>query len=150
IQNTFPALAGAFSDFDEIAVYRYDKFVTKVLDFSKDKESVQTAMNTLRNIPPGTRVDSDMARGRFSVTGPVITGAAVVPPGQVGVFVTVPKNSARVLNDAIFEAASDLGKRERNRRKVVVVISDGETTANDHSFDETTESLLQKGVQVYA
>ena len=32
IQQTFPALAGAFSEFDEVAVYRYDKFVTKVLD----------------------------------------------------------------------------------------------------------------------
>jgi Ca-activated chloride channel family protein len=150
IQNTFPALAGAFSDFDEIAVYRYDKFVTKVLDFSKDLERVQTAMNTLRNIPADSRIETDMARGPFSVPGPVINGAAVVPPGQVGVFVTLPKPPAKVLNDAIFEAASDLGKRERNRRKVVLVISDGQTTGNDHSFDETTESLLQKGVQVYA
>jgi len=32
----------------------------------------------------------------------------------------------------------------------VLVISDGESTGNDHSFDETTQSLLEKGVEVYA
>src|SRR5262245_17665383 len=54
IQETFAALAGAFSDFDEVAVYRYDKFVTKVLDFSPDIERVETAMKTLRDIKPDT------------------------------------------------------------------------------------------------
>lgn len=90
VQNTFPALAGAFSEFDEVAVYRYDKFVTKVLDFSKDLESVQTAMNTLRNIQADTRVNTDLARTPFSVPGPVINGLPVVPPGQVGAPVTRP------------------------------------------------------------
>jgi len=30
-----------------------------------------------------------------------------------------------------------------------LVISDGESTGNTHSFDETIQSLLEKGVQVY-
>src|SRR5260370_10576105 len=45
VQKTFPALAGAFSQFDEVAVYRYHKFVTKVLDFSTNAEEVETAMD---------------------------------------------------------------------------------------------------------
>src|SRR5262249_32776040 len=38
VKKTFSALSGAFSDFDEVAVYRYDKFVTKLLDFSQTSE----------------------------------------------------------------------------------------------------------------
>jgi len=150
VQQTFPALAGAFSQFDEVALYRYDKFVAKVLDFSTDAERVKTSMNTLREVKPRTVNDSNLPRGPFSTPGPVINGAPVVPPGQVGVVITSAPKITNVLNDAIFEAASDLAKRERNRRKIVLVISDGQNNGNDHSFDETTKSLLQTGVQVYA
>jgi VWFA-related protein len=150
VQKTFTALAGAFSDFDEVAVYRYDKFVTKVLDFSQGTERIETAMKTLNDLKADLRLESNIPRGPFSVPGPTINGAPVVPPGQVGVIVTSPPKSSKVLHDAIFAAASDLGKRERNRRKIVLVISDGDSAGSNHSFDETTRSLLEKDVQVYA
>jgi VWFA-related protein len=150
IQQTFAALAGAFSEFDEVAVYRYDKFVTRVLDFSPDAERVETAMKTMRELKPDTYVEATPFRGPFSIPGPVINGAAVVPPGQVGVIVTAPPKSSKVLHDAIFTAASDLAGREPTRRKIVLVISDGEATGSSHSFDDTIQSLLEKGVQVYS
>jgi len=150
VQKTFPSLAGAFSPFDEVAVYRYDKFVTKVLDFSANAESVQAAMDKLREIQPRTMTtDASVARGPFSTPGPVINGAPVVPPAQLGIVSPLPPKPSNVLNDAIFVAASDLAKRERNRRKIVLVISDGQNAGNDHSFDETTKSLLETGIQVY-
>ena len=155
IQQTFPALAGAFSEFDEVAVYRYDKFVTKVLDFSKDNERVETAMKTMREIKPDTRQDTILDAGilnggPFSIPGPVINGQAVIPPGQAGVVVTMPPKPSRVLHDAIFEAAGDLATRERNRRRIVLVISDGLTSGNDHTFEQTKQALLEKNVEVYA
>jgi VWFA-related protein len=150
VQKTFSALAGAFSEYDEVAVYRYDKFVTKVLDFSQDAERVETAMKTIRDVQPDSPLQTNLPGGPFSVPGPVINGAPVVPPGQVGVIVTSPPKASSVLHDAIFTAASDLAKRERSRRKMVLVISDGQTTGNSHSFDETEKSLLETGVQVYA
>jgi VWFA-related protein len=150
IQKTFPALAGAFSPFDEVAVYRYDKFVTKVLDFSADEARVETAMNMLRQLTPRTATDSTLVGGPFVIPGPVINGAAVVPPAQVGAPSGPPPKISNVLNDAIYTAASDLAKRERNRRKIVIVVSDGRNNGNDHSFDETTKRLLEMGIQVYA
>ena len=151
IQKTFSALTGAFSQFDEVALYRYDKFVAKMLDFSAaDADKVQVTMNTLRDVKPRNTNDSNLPRGPFSTPGPVINGAPVVPPGQVGVIITSPPKITNVLNDAIFTAAADLAKRERNRRKIVLVISDGQNNGNDHSLDETTRSLLQTGIQVYA
>jgi VWFA-related protein len=150
IEKTIGALAGAFSEFDEVAIYRYDKFVTKVQDFSKDPESIHTAMHTIRNAEPDARAEKEIVRGPFSTPGPVINGAPVVPPGQLGVITTTPPKTSKVLHDAMFMAADDLGKRDRNRRKVVLVVSDGEATGSDHSYNETAQSLLEKGVQVYA
>ena len=150
VQQTFSALAGAFSEFDEVAIYRYDKFVTKVLDFSGDSERVETAMKTLRDVKPTAAKQANPPGGPFSIPGPVINGAPVVPPGQVGVIVTSPPKASNVLHDAIFTAASDLAKRERSRRKIVLVISDGENSGSSHSFDDTAKSLLETGVQVYA
>src|SRR5215471_6483267 len=67
IQQTFPALTGAFSEYDEVAVYRYDKFVTKLLDFSQTAEPIQTAMNTLREIKPDAPIKESLARSPFSI-----------------------------------------------------------------------------------
>ena len=150
VQKTFSALAGAFSEYDEVAVYRYDKFVTKVLDFSQDSERVETAMKTFRDLTADRPPEKGLPRGPFSTPGPVINGAPVVPPGQVGVINTLPPKASKVLHDAIFTATADLAKRERNRRKIVLIVSDGDTTGSSHSYDETAKSLLETGTQVYA
>ena len=149
IQQTFPALAGAFSQFDEVAVYRFDKDVVKLIDFTKDQEAVEAALKPLRDINPDTPVPL-LRGGPFSTIGPVINGVPVVPPGQVGVLITQQQPKIKVLDDALFIAASDLGKREPDRRKIVLVVSDGITNGSDHSFEETVNSLLDSGVEVYA
>src|SRR5437899_2072495 len=123
-------------------------FLVTALFIAAAAQPVTTAMNNLREVKPRAVNDSNLPRGPFSTPGPVINGAPVVPPGQVGIVITSPPKITNVLNDAIFEAASDLAKRERNRRKIVLVISDGQNNGNDHSFDETAKSLLQTRVQV--
>jgi Ca-activated chloride channel family protein len=149
VQQTFPALAGAFSQFDEVAVYRFSKDVVKIIDFTKDLDAVETAMKTLREIKPDTPI-SVLRGGPFSTAGPVINGAPVVPPGQVGTPITQQQAKAKVLNDALFAAATDLAKRERDRRKMAIVVSAGTSEHSDHSFEETVNSLLDSDVQVYA
>src|SRR5262245_9110190 len=98
IQKTFPALAGAFSEFDEVAVYRYDKFVAKVLDFSQNAERIQTAMNTLRDLKPDATL-LNLGRGPFSIPAPVSNCAALAPPAQVGVRTTNPPKARRLLEE---------------------------------------------------
>ena len=93
---------------------------------------------------------NNLLGGPFSIPGPVINGQAVVPPGQLGIVNTIPPRPSRVLHDAIFEAANDLATRERSRRRIVLVISDGLTSGNDHTFDQTRQALLEKNVEVYA
>lgn len=150
VQQTFPALAGAFSQFDEVALYRFDKFVTKMMDFSNDLTAVETTMKTLGEIQPDTDSSSAGSQSPFSTPGPVINGAPVVPAPQVGVIAPQPAKRSKVLHDAIFTAASDLAKRQQNRRKIVLVVSDGIARGSSHSFDETDSKLLDLGIQVYA
>jgi VWFA-related protein len=149
VQQTFPALAGAFSQFDEVAAYRFDKDVVKLVDFTKNPEALEAALKPVREIKPDTR-QALLPGGPFSTIGPVINGAAVVPPGQVGSPVTQNQPKIKVLNDAIYAAAADLEKRERNRRKIVLVVSDGVTNGSTHSFQETVNSLLDFGIEVHA
>jgi VWFA-related protein len=151
VEKTFPALASSFSPFDEVAIYRYDKFVAKVVDFSPaDAERLDLAMDKLREVTPRAMANNGLDRSPFSTPGPVINGAPVIPPAQLGITSTVPTTTSNVLNDALFTAASDLARRERSRRKMVLVISDGQNNNNDHMLDETKQRLLETGVQVYA
>src|SRR2546422_3912412 len=72
VQKTFPALAGAFSEFDEVSVYRFDKFVKKVLDFSRESAVVETSMKTLGDIKGDPIPYPPAPGGPFSIPGPVI------------------------------------------------------------------------------
>jgi VWFA-related protein len=158
IQETFSAMVGAFSPFDEVSVYRYDKFVVKLLDFCQEPDRVETALKTIREIKPDANAALAVnSPGPFSIPGPVINGAPVVPPAQVGappnqtgILVTPMPQVSKVLHDAMFEAAADLAKREKSRRKIVLVVSDGVATGSEHSFDDASRSLLGIGGQVYA
>src|SRR5438034_4275754 len=99
VQKTFPALTGAFSEFDEVAVYKYDKFVTKVLDFSKDSDTVRATMDKLRDIQARSMTtDASVSRGPFSTPGPVINGTPVVPPANLGIVSPLPPKASNVLN----------------------------------------------------
>jgi VWFA-related protein len=149
VQQTFPALIGAFSQFDEVAAYRFDKDVVKLIDFTKDQDALQNALKPVREIKPDTP-QTLLHGGPFSTHGPMINGAPVVPPGQLGVLITQDPPKIKVLNDALFAAASDLEKRERDRRKIVLVISDGTSNGSTHAFQETVNSLLDASVEVYA
>jgi VWFA-related protein len=149
VQQTFPALAGAFSEFDEVAAYRFDKDVVKLIDFTKNQEALQNALKPMRDIKPDTR-QTLLRGGPFSTIGPMINGMPVVPPGQLGVLITQEQPKIKVLNDALYAAAADLEKRERDRRKMVLIVSDGTTSGSTRSFEETVNSLLDSGVEVYA
>jgi len=145
VQQTFSSLVSSFGDFDEVALYRFDKFVTKVLDFPGDPAKLEASLKMLPNLNGGDQYPA-FARDPFSSSGPVINGAAVVPPDQLAPATTI----SNLLNDAIYAAASDVAKRDRERRKIVLVISDGREAGSTHSSDETLTTLLENGIQLYA
>jgi len=62
--------------------------------------------------------------------------------------ITPPKES-HVLNDAILAAAVDLSRRDRTRRKVIFIISDGRESRSIASYSDTLKVLLSYNIMVY-
>src|SRR5258708_16972951 len=57
---------------------------------------------------------------------------------------------ARVMNDAILKAAVDLARRDKDRRKIIFVISDGREYRSEASFRDVLRVLLSNNIIVYA
>jgi VWFA-related protein len=60
-----------------------------------------------------------------------------------------PPKQARVLNDAILTAALELGKRDKSRRKIIFVITDGREYRSTASYGDVLKVLLSNGILVY-
>jgi VWFA-related protein len=145
VKSSFPALLGAFADDDEIAVYRFDKSVEKLMDFTADHARLSTVLEKLdRTTPPS----STMGSGPFSNPGPVINGVPVIPGVQSAGRTTA--TPTKVLHDAVFQAAEDLAARDIDRRRIVILISGGQNHNSVHSYDTALERLLTREVQVFS
>ena len=79
--------------------------------------------------------------GPLAPNGPIING---IPVGSPTEPVYTPPKEAHVLNDAILRAALDLSKRDRTRRKIIFVISDGRELGSKASYRDVLRVLLSQ------
>jgi len=146
INQTYSALVGAFSPYDEVALYTYSSTVSQVTDFTGKTERLTAALNQMKlvrgnNGPP-------VLGGPLGPGGPTVNGAPV--GGPIIQPVNTPPKESHVLNDAILRAALDLSKRERTRRKVIFVISDGRELGSKASYRDVLRLLETRDIQVRA
>ena len=64
-----------------------------------------------------------------------------------GVF-DIKANGMTILNDAIFNAAQELAKRSEKRR-AIIILSDGADTFSKHSTDKALKSALSANATIY-
>jgi VWFA-related protein len=147
VNQTYSALAGAFSPYDEVALYTYSSTVSQVTDFSGRPERLTAALNELKLVR-GHANGPPVLGGPLGPGGPTINGAP--PGGPVIAPVNTPPREAHVLNDAILRAALDLSKRDRTRRKVILVISDGRELGSQASYTDVLKVLETRNIQVKA
>jgi VWFA-related protein len=149
VNDTLPALIGAFSEVDEVALYRYGHTVQQISGFA-GASSISTA-NVNRIKRAGRQGGPPMGGGPFG-GGPSINGHPVNDPnangGMAGDVQTPPKEFY-VLNDAILRAAQDLSKRDKARRRIIFVISDGREQGSNAGYDEVKRILLANNISVY-
>jgi VWFA-related protein len=146
INQTYSALVGAFSPYDEVGLYTYSTTVSQVTDFTAASQKLTAQLNQLKTVR-GANNGPPVLGGPLA-SGPTVNGLPVGgPPVQP---VNTPPRTAHVLNDAILRAALDLSKRDRTRRKVIFVISDGEELGSTASFRDVLRLLLAQGIQVKA
>lgn len=144
VQQSVRAIAGAFSEFDEVALGRYDLFYEPVLDFTSDNDKLYDHLKRLE----------------LTGKGPGLGSAPMTSPPRVDTSRTEPRvptpgmRAARLdrnLHDALFAAAELLRSRSRDRRKVIFLISDGTNArGNTHSYEDALRAMLSSDISVYA
>ncbi len=153
VSDTFTALMGSFSQWDQVSVYTYSTAVTKLTDFRAPDRRLEAALNELKCDPQDSK--KPCARGRLGSAqmtgGPLNAPPSVngIPVGSGAPPVNTPPREAHVLNDAILRAALDLAKQDRTRRKVIFVISDGREMGSTASYADTLKVLLTNQIAVY-
>jgi len=143
VNETMGALVGAFSDFDEVAFYTFGSTVRRELDYSAMTDRFAVALRRVK--PKGQNPGPPVTSGPMA-GGPSINGRPVDPSVPM---VNYPGRQSEVLNDAILLAAHDLAKRDRARRKIIFVISDGKEWGSRARYDEVRKVLLSSEIAVY-
>jgi VWFA-related protein len=146
VQETLSALQGAFSQFDEVGIYTYSSTVGRVADFTGVGKQLTATLNQVKGYS-GANNGPPVTSGPLGPQGPMINGHPLDIPVQP---VSTPPKVARVMNDAILLAARDLSKRDRTRRKIIFVISDGREQGSTASYADTLKVLLTQNIAVYA
>lgn len=146
VQATLSALQGAFSQFDEVGVYTYSSTVGRVTDYTGVSKELTVALNEVKGYS-GANNGPPVTSGPLGPGGPMINGMPIDTPTTP---VSTPPKVAHVLNDAVLLAARDLAKRDRARRKIIFVISDGREQGSAASFSDTLKVLLTQNITVYA
>jgi VWFA-related protein len=148
VNQTFPALEGAFSPFDQVALYTYSNVVTKLTDFTVATQKLSSILTLVKQENRGRNNGVPVTSGPMANQGPMVNGIPVTGGGSTASVSTPPRES-RVLNDALLRAALDLSKQERTRRRVIFVISDGRELRSNASYADTLKVLLTNGISVY-
>jgi VWFA-related protein len=145
VNQTLPALEGAFSQFDEVAIYTYSTTVGRMADFGSVGKKLDGVLNQLKT-KHGENNGVPVTGGPLGPQGPMINN---IPVDRSTPTAISPAKQSRVLNDAVLAAAMDLGKREKSRRKIIFIISDGREYRSDASYSDVLKVLLSNGILVY-
>ena len=146
VNQTFPALVGAFAPYDEVSLYTYSSTVSEVSDFAGATQKLTALLNQMKTVH-GYNNGPPVLSGPLAPNGPIVNG---IPVGSATQPVYTPPKEAHVLNDAILRAALDLSKRDRTRRKIIFVISDGREYGSKASYSDVLRVLLSNEIQVKA
>ena len=82
--------------------------------------------------------------GKAAQPSPNVNGRSIITTARTPV-----SRDKRVLHDAIYDASLALRNRTEERRKIILVISDGNTKASKFTFDENLIQLMDNEIQVY-
>jgi VWFA-related protein len=150
VREVLPVVAAAFGPQDEVALFAFDTYPRQELEFTRDAELLRQALpRVLKEETPPAVVGLTGGPMSSGSTGPRINQAPVGP--GVPILTPKPATPQKCLHDALFAAGVVLRGRERGRRRVVFIVSDGlNSRLNVHNFEETRDLLLAEGVSVYA
>jgi VWFA-related protein len=147
VNETYSALMGAFSPYDEVALYTFSSTVSQVSDFTGNFNRLNSVLNEVK-LTRGHNNGPAVLGGPLGPQPPMVNGMPVGSSGPPPIY--TPPRESHVLNDAILRAALDLSKREKTRRKVIFVIADGRELGSRASYRDVLRVLQTRDIQVRA
>jgi VWFA-related protein len=150
VNESLAAIQGAFTPYDEIAVFTYADGVNNPTDFTA-AQSARVPAVLAQSKKPGDYMGPPINGGPL-YGGPTINGRSVDPNldpqrGNSG-FGVVPKE-IHTLNDAILAAGKSLSTRPKGSRRIIYVISDGKESRSKANYREVVRYLEGNQVAVY-
>ena len=150
VNDSLAAIQGAFTPYDEIAVFTYADGVNNPTDFTAALSArVPAVLESSKK--PGDYMGVPINGGPL-YGGPTINGRSVDPNldpqrGNSG-FGVIPKE-IHTLNDAILAAGKSLSTRPKGSRRIIYVISDGKESRSKANFREVVHYLEANRIAVY-
>jgi Ca-activated chloride channel homolog len=151
VKESLDAIVGALSLSDESFVCRFDQFFHAGKGFLSDQDKLLTELKR-------THLDDEPSVGPSSPAisnGPSINGHSAMgdAPNITGGLINIKGQPTKALDDAVYAAAQLLKDRdpERQRRKIIFLISDGVNGAkfNVNNYDTVLKDLLRYNIAVY-
>jgi Ca-activated chloride channel family protein len=150
VQKTLPAIASGFGEQDEVAVARFDIRLHQAGDFTKNNDKLLTQ---LQRVTLDSEFPAGPPGGGPFGSGPTINGrpAPGTEQAQARRGIGISRKASKDIDDAVYEAGQMLQQRARERRKIIVLISDGNNSKNNtNSFKDVLKLLLTSGISVYS
>jgi len=142
-------IAGMSVD-DEAMVSRFDQFFHPGKGFTKDQDKLLTELKrTSLDEEPSVAPPSPAINNGPTINGHSATSDA---PSIAGATMNIKGQPTKTLDDAVYESAQLLKDRGRDRRKIILLISDGVNGAkfNKNKYDNVVKDLLRYEVSVYS
>lgn len=151
VNEALSVVPAAFAPSDEVAIYTY---------------SVSPHLETDYTAATGARLPAVIERAKRSgrelgvpitsgplAEGPTVNGHSFDPnltPHPNGQSLNIVPRDVHALNDAILFAATDLARRERGRRRILYIISDGKEFGSKAKYKDVVKYLQTNNISVYA
>jgi VWFA-related protein len=149
VQSSLLAILGGMSTEDEAFICRFDQFFHPGKGFTNDQDKLATE---LKRTSLDTQADVGPPSPQFS--GPSINNHSATDDSAIDKGLRAIKGQpTKALDDAMFAAAQLLHDRPRNRRRVVLLISDGLDGGrkfNKVTTDDVIKALLAENISVYS
>lgn len=151
VKQTLHSLTGAFGPYDEVAVFSYGGTVTQQSDFGTVADAKFSGAISQLDKVRGQENGGVAVNSGPLASGPMINNIPIDPTTRPR-GADHPNNLriARVMNDALLSAAQALSRRDRSRRKIILIISDGHEYNSRNSYSDVLKVILNDEIIVDA
>jgi VWFA-related protein len=146
------ALQGAFTSYDQVAIFTYNNGPKKVTDYTAAQgarltQALEAAKSSGREALMAGSLSGPLAQTTV-INDQNVDPNTAPQRGHTGMALDVPRE-VHTLNDAILAAAISLSKTPTDRRRVIYVISDGKEYGSAAKYKDVVKYLQTNKIGVY-